>query len=237
MPVLSDWVLELEVDQVLRGQGADPAVLRLRRPALVAQAERALQAGAPLLQPKVAYARLTARGLRHERLVLDGGVLEGSLIAQHFAGASQVVIMVCTIGAALEDEVARQMDVDPVFALALDGLGSAAAEALGGMACRSFEREAETRGWHASLPLSPGMIGWPVPEGQGQIFALLDPGEAGVRLTETGMMIPRKSLSLVLGIGETMTVGDSACSFCSLNATCRYQDHYPPDPAPASAAM
>jgi hypothetical protein len=237
MPVLTDWVLKLEVDQVLRGQGADPAVVRARRPALVAIAERALQVGVPLLQPTVAYVRITARGLRHERLTLDGGLLQGPLIAQHLAAAEQVIAMVCTIGEALEAEVARQMDEDPVYALALDGLGSAAAETLAGMACHGFEREAQARGWHASLPLSPGMIGWPVPEGQAQIFALLDPGEAGVRLTETGMMIPRKSLSLVLGLGEAMAVGDSACSFCSLNATCRYQDHYPPDPAPARAAF
>ena len=237
MPVLTDWVLELEVDQILRGQGADPAVLRARRPALVGLAERAQQAGVPLLEPKVAYARLTARGLRHEHLMLDGGELQGALIAQHLGAAEQVVVMVCTIGGSLEAEVARQMDDDPVYALALDGLGSAAAEALAGMACHSFEHEAEARGWHASLPLSPGMIGWPVPEGQAQIFALLDPGDAGVRLTESGMMIPRKSLSLVLGLGQAMTTGESACSFCSLNATCRYQDHYPADPAPGRAAI
>ena len=46
---------QLDTDQVLRGQGADPATLRARRPALVGVAERALQVGTPLLQPRVAY--------------------------------------------------------------------------------------------------------------------------------------------------------------------------------------
>ena len=77
MPVVTDWALELDTDQVLRGQGADPATLRARRPALVGVAQRALQVGTPLLQPRVAYERLEARGLRHERLSLDGGVLHG----------------------------------------------------------------------------------------------------------------------------------------------------------------
>ena len=77
---------------------------------------------------------------------------------------------------------------------------------------------------------NPGMIGWPVPEGQAQIFALVDAGEAGVHLTEGGMMVPRKSLSLVLGEGAGLEAAGSACAFCSLQATCRYQDHYPPDP-------
>jgi hypothetical protein len=236
MPVLTDWTLQLEVDQVLRGQGADPAIVRARRPALVAVAERALEIGMPLLQPVVAYERLEARGLRHERLSLDGGVLHGALIAEHLGRAEQIVLMVCTIGDALDAGIAQQMDTDPVFGLALDGLGSAAVESLAGLACSTIERETAERGWHASLPLSPGMIGWPVAEGQSQIFSLLDPGLAGVRLTESGMMIPRKSLSIVLGLGADVASGASACSACSLNATCRYQDHYPADPPPAPAA-
>jgi len=230
MALLSSWVLDLSTDDVLRGQGADPAVIRSRRPGLVALAERALESGRSLLQPRVAYSRLKASGLRHERLMLDGGVLQGPLIAQHLAAAEHVAVMVCTIGERIEAEVARTMDDDPSYALALDGLGSAAVEALAAAACRQFEAEAVAAGLKVSLPLSPGMIGWPVPEGQAQIFALIDAGEAGVRLTESGMMVPRKSLSLVLGQGAALEAAGSACAFCSLQATCRYQDHYPPDP-------
>ena len=228
MPVLSDWRLDLDVDQILRAQGADPGTIRARRPALVALAERALEAGRPLLEPKVASARFTARGLRHEQLSLEGGSLQGPLIAQHLGAAEQVIVMVCTVGEAVDGEIARQMDSDPAFALALDGVGSAAAEALAGEACRRFEQEAIDREWRSSLPLSPGMVGWPVQEGQAQIFALVDASEAGVRLTEGGMMVPRKSLSLVLGLGSRLEAAGSACAYCSLHETCRYQDHYPP---------
>ncbi|MCX6070790.1 MAG: hypothetical protein NTU91_08015 [Chloroflexi bacterium] len=228
MTIETDWVLSLEVDDVLRAQGADPATIRTRRPALVTLAERALEAGQPMLQPKVAFARFTATGLRHERLTLDGGALEGPLIAQHLGAAEQVIVMVCTIGDSLDAEIARQMDHDPVFALALDGVGSAAAEALAGQACNRFEQEAIGRAWRASLPLSPGMVGWPVQEGQAQIFALVDAGEAGVHLTEGGMMVPRKSLSLVLGLGSRLEAAGSACAYCTLHETCRYQGHFPP---------
>jgi len=228
MPVLTDWELELDVDSVLRAQGADPGILRSRRPALVKVAERALEAGRPLLRPKVASARFAASGLRHERLTLDGGALSGPLIAQHLGAAEQVIVMVCTVGEGVDAEIARQMDDDPGFALALDGVGSAAAEALAAQACLRFEQEAIARSWRASLPLSPGMVGWPVQEGQAQIFALVNAAEAGVHLTEGGMMVPRKSLSLVLGLGARLEAAGSACAFCTLHETCRYQDHYPP---------
>lgn len=230
MAVLSGWVLDLSPDDVLRGQGADPAVIRSRRPGLVSVAERALESGSELLQPRVAFSRRAVRGLRHERLMLEGGALQGPLIAQHLAAAELVTLMVCTVGDRIEAEVARTMDGDPSYALALDGVGSAAVEALAAAACRRFEDEAAGDGGKVSLPLSPGMIGWPVPEGQAQIFALVDGAEAGVHLTEGGMMVPRKSLSLALGQGAALQAAGSACAFCSLQATCRYQDHYPPDP-------
>ena len=230
MALLSDWTLDLKPDDVLRGQGADPAVIRSRRPALAALAERALEAGKGLLQPRVAFSRLQVTGLRHERLTLDGGALQGPLIAQHLAAAELVTVMVCTVGERIDAEVARIMDDDPSYALAMDGVGSAAVEALAAAACRRFEGEAVAAGLKVSLPLSPGMIGWPVPEGQAQVFALIDAGEAGVHLTEGGMMVPRKSLTLVLGQGAEFEAAGSACAFCSLQATCRYQDHYPPDP-------
>jgi len=230
MALLSSLVLDLTTDDVLRGQGADPAVIRSRRPGLVALAERALEAGRGLLQPRVAFSRLQVTGLRHERLTLDGGALQGPLIAQHLAAAELVTVMVCTVGERIDAEVARTMDDDPSYALAMDGVGSAAVEALAAAACRWFEGEAVAAGLKVSLPLSPGMIGWPVPEGQAQVFALVDGGEAGVHLTEGGMMVPRKSLTLVLGQGAGLEAAGSACAFCSLQATCRYQDHYPPDP-------
>ncbi len=228
MPVWTDWELDLDVDQVLRGQGADPHVIRLRRPALVAVTERALTDGRPLLQPVVAYRDFPVREMRHERLTLEGGGhLAGKLIGEHLAAAERVAVAVCTIGEAIDTRLAQVMDDDPVLGLALDGLGSAAVEALAAAVCRRVETMAGERGQQVSIPLSPGMMGWPVVDGQNQIFSLMDASEAGVSLTSSGMMIPRKSLTMVLGIGAHVLAAGSACDYCSLSETCRYQDHYP----------
>ncbi len=227
MPVLRDWSLTLDVDQVLRGQGAEPAAVRARNPRLVKAAAQALEDGLPLLSPAVAYQRAAVRRLRHERLELEGeGSLTGPLIAQHLAGAGEVVAMVCTIGAELDDLISETLPEDPVRGLALDGLGSAAVEALAALASNHFESEAAARGWRASLPISPGMVGWPVEQGQPQVFALVDAASIGVRLTSGGMMVPRKSISLVLGLGRNVEMQGRTCDYCSLRETCRYQDHY-----------
>jgi hypothetical protein len=219
--------LALDVDGVLRGQGADPAIIRQRSTRLVAAAERALEEALPLLDPVVAYRRLAVESFRHRHLALSGGYsLSGELVAQHLAPAQEVIVLVCTVGKALEEYASRAVATSGVRGLALDGVGSAAAEALATQACLHFEEEAAARGLSVTLPLNPGMIGWSVAEGQSQIFAILDPAVIGVTLSYGHLMLPRKSLSMVLGIGPDVDRVGRTCDYCHMRETCRYQDHY-----------
>jgi hypothetical protein len=218
--------LTLDADKVLWGQGADPAIVRARRPKLAAIAEAAIVAGRPFLAPAVLYHRIPVVGLRHERLGLaGGGVLLGPLIAQHLATASDVIVAVCTVGDEVTKVVSERFDADPVGALALEGVAGAAAEALAEAACRRFDAMALADGLRSSIPLNPGMIGWPLEEGQAQIFRLLDASEIGVSLGPGSIMRPLKSLSLVIGLGHDLNPAGETCDFCSMRETCRFKDH------------
>ena len=224
--VLRDWQLNIDADMVLRGQGADPEVIRARKPRLVEMAERAVQEGFLLIEPAVVYRFVQVETMKHERLILaDGMSLTGSLISQHLSPARSVALMVCTVGAAIDERISALMPRDPAYALALDGFGSAAAEALGTELCARLEREAAHIGYCTSVPINPGMIGWPVDVGQPQIFGNLDAEAIGVTLTESAQMIPRKSTSLVLGFAPTPFEAGTPCDFCALRNTCRYQHH------------
>ena len=229
MMIDRDWNLSMTVDQVLRGQGADPEKIRARRPALVETAEWALREGLPLLEPAVVIRELAVQALRHEQLLLEnGGRLSGPLIAQHLGGASRVAVMVCTIGGQLEAISGEMMATDPLLSLGLEGVGTAAVELLATEAISRLEAAAHTEGLQSSIPLSPGMINWTVEAGQPEIFALVDAGQIGVRLNASSMMVPRMSLSQVLGFGLEMNLKGRSCDYCNLNQTCRYQDHYAP---------
>jgi hypothetical protein len=227
MELQQNLELIFDVDAVLRGQGADAAILRARRPGLVKVAEEAMQKSLSLLHPKVIYQDLAVEGLLHERLLLEGGRrIKSKLITQHLAAANRVFIILVTIGGELEQQVSQIWDDNMVFALALDGAGSAAVEALANAACQYFEKQASENGLEASIPFSPGMVDWPVSDGQPQIFSLL--GEAGsvVKLTPSYIMVPEKSLTMVMGIGADLKSSERTCDYCSMRATCRYQDHY-----------
>jgi hypothetical protein len=239
MPVLSQWDLTLTPQDVLRAQGADPELVRKRRPVLWEIASWAANEGMPLLTPQVLYQELTVKSMTHERLELTSGlspsderlIISGPLVSEHLLGASAVVAMLCTVGDALEETASLLMEEDPMRGWALDSAGSAAAELLATHASHHFENLAQAKGWQSSMPLNPGMVGWPVPQGQTQLFKLLETEQEkqqdfNVTLNENYLMQPRKTVSLVLGVGAEMNPQGRICDYCTMSETCRYQNHY-----------
>jgi hypothetical protein len=233
MPILDQWEISLTIDDVLRAQGANPEIISSRRPSLIQATAQAITKSIYLLQPRVLYEIYPVKSFVHERLELESNPknpgkahLSGPLIAQHLAAARQVIVMLCTIGSALDDAVSSLFKSDPVQAVALDGMGSAAVENLAIQVCNYFEAQAEESGQNTSMPLNPGMVGWPVDEGQIQIFTLLDYDQIQVSLTDSCMMVPNKSLSMVLGMGKDVSSIGSSCDYCSLKGVCKYQNHY-----------
>lgn len=217
--------LEITVDAVLRGQGADPKILRSRSPRLVEVAETALSKTREILDPRVLVETFAVSSLKHDRLQLDNQqVLSGALVSGHLAGAEEVLAVICTVGGAVDEYAEEVVSQDIVLALAVEGVGAAAVEALANAVCREVEQEAESRGLRSTIPLSPGMIGWGVEEGQQMIFSLLQPSHIGVELTPHHLMIPRKSLSMLIGLGQSLDTERRICDYCAMRETCRYQE-------------
>ncbi len=229
MPVLESWSLNLDADAVLRGQAADPAVIRMRSPRLYEIAVQALEQGLPLMYPKVLYERFTVDSIRHAQVRLNGGgVLKSELLTRHLGMAEEVLAIVCTIGPQLEELASQVMVQEMVRGLAIYGVGSASVEALANAACQKFEAEAALRGWGTTIPLSPGMIDWSVEEGQSQIFGLLDSSQIDVQLTHASIMLPMKSLSMVIGLGPDLGRLGTTCDFCAMRECCKYREQNVP---------
>jgi hypothetical protein len=233
LPIILDWELNIELDHILSAQGSDPKIIRERRPGVIDIARWALDEGNPLFEPAVLYNTYDVDYLRHERLQLKNShndrspiYLSGSLITQHMGPAKQVILMICTIGNKLEKAASNLMQSDPLHGWALDSLGSAGVETLATDACNLIEFQFKDEGMQTTIPLSPGMVGWPVEEGQNQLFSILDSSQIGVSLTENYLMIPKKSVSLVLGVGDEIPNSGQACDYCNMKETCKYQYHY-----------
>jgi hypothetical protein len=223
---LAGWGIDLDVDSVLRSQGGDPAALRVHNPRLTVIAEKAISEGAHLIKPSVQQIRCKVKSFKHQNLHLENGhAFSGSLISRHMAPAEEVVAAIMTIGPELETYAAQVIGRDAALGLALDALGTAAVESLSHAICSHVDTLAREADKQTTIPISPGMIGWPVDQGQSQLFALWDGAPLPVKLTDRCMMVPAKSLSMLIGVGREVQYDGMPCDYCSENQTCRYKKH------------
>ncbi len=226
MPVIRDSSLSLETSEVLRREGVrEHYRLRGEIAASLHELLASVKNG-HLLKPAIAYEFYPITGVRHDQLSLGGSAaLRGSLLTSVLAEAKELTAVVCTIGPELEEKATDYFAKnEPLLGLLLDGIGSAAVDSLTQEVCRFTTHEASSRGYQASSPISPGMPGFPISE-QWQVLELVPAAEIGVSLTPSGIMVPRKSASMVIGIGLQMMTWTQAevCAHCNLKKTCLYR--------------
>lgn len=195
------------------------------RPALRRLAEALLPEAQALTAPAVIFDLFSVQEVKHDRITLAGGHrLRVPDAARLLAPAKEVAAGVVTIGPALEERASRYFaEGEPAHGYLLDCLGTAAIIDLAQQACAHLEGLAAARDWPLGFPISPGDAGWPLTE-QRVLFDLLPAQAIGVRLTDSCVMIPKKSLSFVVGLGPgILTAAEgSQCEYCSLRETCRY---------------
>lgn len=212
--------LKLDVSAVLAGEGADPDKIFTRSPQLAEIAESALKSGIPLLSPVFFRKHLELDGSK--QLIQD--IFKGQhWIQNQVMQAASIDFVVCTIGPDLENLSSAMMKEDGPLALALDGLANAAVNHLAAFICEKISHDAESKGFQSTLPLGPGIPEWPVEQGQPLIFQLVKPENQFVRLTESCLMIPRKSNSFIVASGKEINVHGTSCDNCNLRETCRYK--------------
>jgi hypothetical protein len=146
------------------------------------------------------------------------------IASPYLRGIENAALCLVTIGGGLEAAVEKEKrDGDLSRALILDTYGSAAAEACADAAETFIRSETALKGLRCSLRFSPGYSGWDVAE-QRWILPALEGKALGVRLTEGCMMVPRKSITFAVTIGEHPIEMRHAtsCEVCGL-LNCRYR--------------
>ncbi len=154
--------------------------------------------------------------------------------------AAGLVIGLVTAGTALEARAAERLAAgDATGALLFDAAGSAAAEeaanrlsaavvaelAAGESAAGRADElaEAAESAGEVSCRISPGYGAWPL-AAQRALFQRLPAAELEIRLEESLLMTPRKSISFAMWIGSDARplAGLAGCARCAL-VTCRYR--------------
>ena len=178
------------------------------------------------LEPMVAYESYSITGMDGSQISLVGDrAVHGPALPALFPEAKELVALVCTIGPKLEKHVSDyNKSGQALRSLLLDGIGSAAVDAMIPAALSFIGVEVSSRGYETSTPVNPGMPGFPMTE-QRNLLELTQADKIGVSLTSSGILIPRKSVSMVIGIGPEMPMWTQAevCARCNLRESCPYR--------------
>ncbi len=216
---INDLNIHLSADDILRGQGIDPDRASKR---LLETAESVIELAEKLLNPAAIFTVVRVTEFEHQKVSFEGGAFEGSLVARAMAGADELSIGICTIGEELEKEIDTLMVEDPVTAVALDGAGIAALRKVSNAIEDMISSEACQLELALGMRAQPGQEGWPI-EQQREVFKVLPAEQIGVHLTESCLMIPRKSVSFVVPRGKDLDNSISPCDICSKRNRCEWR--------------
>ena len=139
----------------------------------------------------------------------------GKIILRQLRGAEAYTLFICTSGVEFEAYQQRlKTEGDMVHVFIADALGSVIAEKCADQMEHCLQESIDKLGWHHTNRFSPGYCGWHVSQQQ-LLFPLFQGHTCGVRLTDSSLMLPIKSVSGIIGLGKEVRHLDYTCSLCN----------------------
>lgn len=143
-------------------------------------------------------------------------LLKGSSIGKHLIDCEKVIILAATVGEAIEKEVTQSFEKGKYsFSLLLDAAATTAIEQVADAMEKTISDTVKRQGYQMKWRFSPGYGDWPI-EQQPDILDLSLGQQINIHLTEALMLVPRKSITAIIGLYRP----DNTCP----NATKRSHD-------------
>lgn len=147
----------------------------------------------------------------------------GKTVCNELKGSKNLAFFICTAGKTISEKSSRLLKgEDIVLGYVYDVLGSAIVEAAADKMQSYLKQKAELEGEQITNRYSPGYCNWSVAD-QHKLFSLFGDGPVGVRLTDSALMLPVKSVSGIIGIGKEVKFRDYQCTLC-LSENCVYRN-------------
>lgn len=219
MPVFHGTLFQIDRSEMLRYAGLPPKAGAVPE-ALV---RGALREAAALAEPRGIW-QLYPYDAEAGVILGDPPLaLEGKGIRRHLARSVSAAVLAVTAGPAIEEASAAHFRAGRYTeGLLLDAAATAAAEHLADQLDGYIQAEARRTGRHAAWRYSPGYGDWPVTQQQA-LCRLIRAGEIGIAVTDHAMLVPRKSVTAVIGLSPCSEAPQPLrCSQCHL-ASCPFR--------------
>jgi len=149
----------------------------------------------------------------------------GKTVAKELRNANSVAFFICTAGEGISR---RSQDLlagdDPVLGYVFDLLGSMIVESATDLLQAEIKRMAVSEGLLITNRYSPGYCKWSVAD-QHKLFSFFPPNCCGIKLTDSALMHPIKSVSGIIGLGTNVTFRDYTCDLCN-QVDCFSRSHH-----------
>lgn len=137
--------------------------------------------------------------------------------------SDSLAVILSTAGAEIGIRARKAMsEGDPLTGYIYDIVGSLVVDAAADLVKSELERIILSDGMKITNLYSPGYCGWDVSE-QHKLFRLVPYNFCGIRLTDSALMDPVKSLSGIIGIGEKVRFNRHTCRLCNMK-DCAYRE-------------
>ena len=157
-----------------------------------------------LIEPSYSYTIRDVILIHGSSVAIDGSVVfESNVVAQLLERCVKVAAFLVTIGSRLEKIVSSLAENGLVLqATVLDAVGSVVVEKTADFVQGKIGQVASAQGLSISRRFSPGYCDWDISQ-QKMLFEILNSDVTGVHLTKEYLMLPRKSMSGIIGIGRS----------------------------------
>ena len=155
-----------------------------------------------LIEPSYSCVIRGIERVRGSIVIIEGSIIfESQVVASLLEQCKKAAVFLVTIGEHLE-EMAYRLAEDGLIvqATVLDAIGSVAADGVADFVQGRVREIADDQGLVISQRFSPGYCDWDIGQ-QRTLFRAVGGDSMGIRLTDGCLMIPRKSVSGIIGIG------------------------------------
>lgn len=135
------------------------------------------------------------------------------IITRQLNKAQAYAVFIATAGTEYQDFIERCAN-DMFLTFIADAIGSVIAEACGDRMEEILQTQIDKLKWKRTNRFSPGYCGWHVSEQQ-KLFPIFHGQTAGVRLTDSSLMMPIKSISGIIGLGPDVRYMQYTCGICT----------------------
>jgi len=144
----------------------------------------------------------------------------GAKVRSVFSKSEKVAIFVSTLGQESKKIIGLNKS-DPFAYYSIDFLASQFADEMAGYMQERIEEFAQRNSYKSSNRYSPGYCGWNVNE-QRKLFDFFPDNQCGIRLTDSFLMDPVKSVSGAIALGSDIVFQEYGCKICD-DINCLYK--------------